>query len=77
MKIVLSTTKNVIAAGQWQACAHIKLAQHKEDVEGNIFLSADCKAAHEVHGWANRLIEQLHDVKRLANDMEWDNRPLQ
>jgi len=75
MKIVLSTTKNRITAGQWQACAHIKLAQYKADSEGNIFLSADCKTSLEVHEWADKLIEQLQDVKRLANGVEWNNRP--
>lgn len=74
-KVAVSIKKNWVTESQWQACAYIKLARHREDSEGNVLLSDNCMSASEVTAAADALIKQLQDVKRLASKVKWSNHP--
>jgi hypothetical protein len=74
-RLVLLAEKVQMVPGIWEVRAHIGVGSHGKNRQGRIILSAECVSPIEIRGWVDDLIEQLHDVKRLATRIRWTNHP--
>jgi hypothetical protein len=74
-RLVLLVEKVQMVPGIWEARAHIGVGFHGKNRQGRTVLSAECVSPSEVRVWADDLIKQLHDVKRLATRIRWTNHP--
>jgi hypothetical protein len=74
-RLVLLVEKVQMVSGIWEVKAHIGVGLHGKNRQGRTVLSAQCVSPIEIRVWADDLIKQLHDVKRLATRIRWTNHP--
>ena len=75
-ELVLLPRKQHIIPGsdQWVIRAYIAVGSNTPSPDGRILLSPDCATPTELRYWADRMIQQLEDIKLDADRLQWNNR---